>query len=477
MATPWKILLRQDAWRAMPAPIYTALVAQLFRPSPTVNIGEAVLVGLIGGLAAWRSSDGWLGILTLLTCWAIVMILPAGKRWETVSKSNPEPAEVRRIEHQFEIQSWAISAGIGLMAARAVLASNDTLVHLMMIAVMLGATTTNIRYHYRPRLTFGKTVAINLPLVVVAPLTGNPYYIALGVSAIIAASVFLEISRDLYSASEALLRTLRDKDVLATELEIKNHELRQRERQRTEAETALRGVQADLIHVSRITAMGTMASTLAHELNQPLTAVTNYIRGCRRLLAGSGKDKLAAASDAMDSAEASASRAAMIVRRLRTLVFRGDIDTRTEDLPELIRAACDLAFLDAHIRQVDHELDFHPDACWVDVDGIQVQQVMINLIRNAVEAMEHSPQRHIRIATSVESDDFVMVSVTDTGPGLTPSQRDTLFSSFQSSKPQGLGIGLSICRTIVEAHGGRIWAESAAGKGSTFLFSLPISDP
>ena len=244
---------------------------------------------------------------------------------------------------------------------------------------------------------------------------------------------------------------------------------------RQKAEEEIRRMQAELIHVSRVSAMGTMASTLAHELNQPLTAVSNYVRGSRRLLEQPTPDRLKAIEQALEAAESGALRAGQIVRRLRELVARGTAATRPEELPKLIEDAGVLGFLDAHLLDINPRIELDPEAQWVEADRIQIQQVLINLIRNAFQAMEHSEDRDILISTK-RVGGFVEVSVADRGSGISPEVRDALFSAFQGTKAEGMGIGLSISRTIIEAHGGKIWAEDREGGGTIFRFTLTASE-
>ena len=248
--------------------------------------------------------------------------------------------------------------------------------------------------------------------------------------------------------------------------------------QRQQAEEEIRRMQAELIHVSRLSAMGTMGSTLAHELNQPLTAVANYLRGSRRLLANGDRSRIADVEEALAAAEEGALRAGQIVRRLRELVARGTAAVRREELPKLIEDAGAIAFLDAHLLGVDHRVELDRAAHWVEADRIQVQQVLINLIRNAIQAVKDADSREVVVSTLKVSPAQVEVSVADTGSGISPEVRDALFSPFQGTKPEGLGIGLSISRTIVEAHGGKIWAEDREGGGSVFRFTLPaVAEP
>jgi two-component system sensor kinase FixL len=246
------------------------------------------------------------------------------------------------------------------------------------------------------------------------------------------------------------------------------------ERRRAEAE--LRRTQAELIHVSRVSAMGTMASTLAHELNQPLTAVTSYVRGSRRLLADMDDDRVRQVCEALEFAEAGALRAGQIVRRLREMVARGTVAVGPEDLRKLIEDASVLAFVDAHLHGIEHRIEIDREARWVEADRIQIQQVLINLIRNAVQALQHAERREVVISARLSGEDMVEISVADSGDGIAETVRDALFSPFHSTKAEGMGIGLSISRTIVEAHHGRIWAEDGPDGGAIFRFTLPRAE-
>jgi two-component system sensor kinase FixL len=242
---------------------------------------------------------------------------------------------------------------------------------------------------------------------------------------------------------------------------------------RVHAEAQVQRMQAELIHVSRVSAMGTMASTLAHELNQPLTAVSSYVGGSRRLLQDIDDPVVARVREALESAEAGALRAGRIVRGLRELVARGNVNVKPEELSRLVHDACVLAFVDQHLLGISHRIELDPSAHWVDADGIQIQQVLINLIRNSVQAMAEQPVREIVISAKAVSGRMVEIGIADTGAGLTAEVREALFSPFRSTKAEGMGIGLSISRTIVEAHGGKIWAEDRDGGGAVFRFTIP----
>ena len=241
------------------------------------------------------------------------------------------------------------------------------------------------------------------------------------------------------------------------------------ERHRAEAE--IRRIQAELIHVSRLSAMGALASTLAHELNQPLAAVTNFVRGSRRIaeLEDTPREVLV---DALANAETAARRAGDIVRRLRDLVSHGKVSVSSEHLPTLIDEACMIAFIGEDLRGVRHRLRLDAGAQWVRADRIQIQQVLINLIRNAIEAIGDGVRREVLITTRVQGS-LIEVEVADTGPGIAASDPDDLFSEFMTTKSGGMGLGLPISRTIVEAHGGQIEARNRDECGAAFSFTLP----
>ncbi|MBT2188345.1 PAS domain-containing sensor histidine kinase [Sphingobium nicotianae] len=242
--------------------------------------------------------------------------------------------------------------------------------------------------------------------------------------------------------------------------------------ERQETQERLDELQSKLIHIARVSAMGTMASTLAHELNQPITAVANYVEGVRDLLAQGDPDDLPMIQEALNDAVGEALRAGQIVRRLRDFVARGEVEKTVEDLPSLIGEAAALGLLGAREKGVDVHFSLDPAASRVLLDKVQIQQVLINLLRNAVEAMAGSSERQLWISSHREKTGFIRVTVADTGPGVSPELAEQLFTAFVSTKNDGMGLGLSICRTIVEANGGRIWLEPRPGGGSQFHFTL-----
>jgi two-component system sensor kinase FixL len=243
------------------------------------------------------------------------------------------------------------------------------------------------------------------------------------------------------------------------------------ERQRTEAR--LQELQSELVHMSRFTALGEMASTLAHEINQPLTAIANYLKGCRRVLQRMDGSEVPMLQDAVNQAADQALRAGQVIRHLREFVARGESERHIENLPKLVEEASALALVGAKEKGVRVTFRFDPDALLVLADRIQVQQVLLNLIRNAIEAMQDVPRRELVVATKVvPNDNLIEISVADTGPGIAPEIADQLFQPFITTKKHGMGVGLSICRTIVESHGGKIWVESKPMQGTAFRFTL-----
>ncbi|MEO8115338.1 MAG: PAS domain S-box protein [Phenylobacterium sp.] len=240
---------------------------------------------------------------------------------------------------------------------------------------------------------------------------------------------------------------------------------------RETSERRLQDLQSELVHVSRLTAMGEMASALAHELNQPLSAIANYMKGSERLLDVDPPDR-AKIKGALASAADQALRAGQIIRRLRDFVAKGESERRIESLSKLLEEAGALAMIGAKERGVRLRFDIDRRQDLVLADKVQVQQVVLNLMRNAIDAMEAWPSRELTVSARPAADDMVEVGVTDTGPGISPEVIDRLFQPFVTTKAQGMGLGLSICRTIVEAHGGRIWVEANPGGGTVFRFTL-----
>ena len=244
--------------------------------------------------------------------------------------------------------------------------------------------------------------------------------------------------------------------------------------QRQKAELRLQDLQSELAHVGRVSEMGSLASSLAHELNQPLTAIANYCEAARDLLPAEGNDEaLALVREALDEAAKETIRAGQIVQRLREFVRPGEADRRVESLARLVTEANALALVGTREHGIEVQVQLDPRADDVFVDRIQIQQVLTNLVRNAIDAMLDSPIRSLVIRSEASPDDLVTLTIEDTGSGIDPEIAPQLFQPFVSSKQHGMGVGLSICRTIVEAQGGRIWFEPRPEGGTAFHFTLP----
>ncbi|HZB90399.1 MAG TPA: CHASE3 domain-containing protein [Stellaceae bacterium] len=239
--------------------------------------------------------------------------------------------------------------------------------------------------------------------------------------------------------------------------------------QRQRAHYRIDQLQRELIHVSRLNTMGQTASMLAHEMKQPLTATTNYIRGVRRLLAASGGAPPERISEILAKADAQVDRAAQIVARLRAFVSKGETERRAEDVAATIDEAISLVELGHPGVRLERALAAPLPA--VAIDKVQIQQVLINLMRNAAEAMHQTGPGDIRVSAR-PVDAMVEIAVADRGPGLPKEVEERLFHPFVSTKAEGMGVGLSICRAIVESHGGRIWAEPNPGGGTVFRFTV-----
>ncbi|HUW82500.1 MAG TPA: PAS domain S-box protein [Phycisphaerae bacterium] len=247
--------------------------------------------------------------------------------------------------------------------------------------------------------------------------------------------------------------------------------------EREQAQGQLRQRQADLAHVSRLSTIGEMTSSLAHEINQPLAAIANYAQAWLQAIRSGRLDAEELREDVTQIA-AQAERAGQIVRRVRSFIRKEDTQRTRVDIADLVREAADLAEVETREYGVVLRLELDGATHPVVADAIQIEQVILNLVRNALEAMKHrrKKERKLSIRTAAVDDGCVEVAVRDSGTGLSADhQADRLFEPFFTTKPEGMGMGLAISRTIVEAHGGRLWASGNPDHGMTFRFTLPAA--
>ena len=234
-------------------------------------------------------------------------------------------------------------------------------------------------------------------------------------------------------------------------------------------------LQSELMQVARASAVGEMGSALAHELTQPLSAVSGFVEASAALIDESGGRMPARVREYMTQAVAQTQRAGAVIRLMREFAARGDTERSVEDINAVIEEICGLAMLGTAADEIDLRLNLAADLPPVLIDHVQIQQVVLNLVRNSLDALDGRGSGAITVATE-RGGDMVEVAVSDNGPGLPPEVRERVFEPFVSTKPDGIGIGLSICRTIVEAHGGRIAVETGTNRGTEFRISVPIFD-
>jgi two-component system sensor kinase FixL len=241
-----------------------------------------------------------------------------------------------------------------------------------------------------------------------------------------------------------------------------------------ESAAMLGQARTELARLARLNELGEMASTLAHELNQPLSAIANYVQGCRRMLEKLDDEHARRMRGALDETAKQAIRAGDIIRHLREFTTRGDTEKAPEDVKHLVEEAGALALVGSRERGIKSVFEFGADSGMVVADRVQIQQVLINLMRNAMEAMRESPRRELVVRTRPISAERMQVEVEDTGPGISEEIASQLFQPFVTTKPGGMGIGLSISKRIIEAHGGELVVARNKAGGATFTFTLPI---
>jgi two-component system, LuxR family, sensor kinase FixL len=245
--------------------------------------------------------------------------------------------------------------------------------------------------------------------------------------------------------------------------------------EREEFAAQLQVAHSELARLARLNELGEMASTLAHELNQPLSAIANYVQGCTRLLDRIDDPSVGQLRGALNETAKQALRAGDIIRHLREFVTRGDTEKHQEDIRKLVEEAGALALVGSRERGVKSVFDYPVGDGSVIVDRVQIQQVLINLMRNAMDAMKDSPVRELTVSVKGPHDGELTIAVSDTGPGISDDIAPQLFQPFVTSKPGGMGIGLSISKRIIESHGGTISVARNPAGGATFAFTLPVT--
>nr|WP_243846306.1 ATP-binding protein [Rhizomicrobium palustre] len=242
--------------------------------------------------------------------------------------------------------------------------------------------------------------------------------------------------------------------------------------ERFEAKERLDALMAETLRASRLTDLGAMASALAHELNQPLAAGNNYIKAAERLMAKDPEKAL----DAMSKAGMQFVRTKDIIQRIRGFVGQGQASRKGENIESLLQEVLELARIAARHHGVTVHLKVETGLPMVELDRVQIEQVLFNLLRNAAEALENQPTRQVTVS-AVQKGEMLEIRVHDTGPGLSPEIAENLFMPFRSTKEGGMGVGLSLCRKIVDSHGGKLWYEGSeitGEAGASFVFTLPL---
>ena len=243
--------------------------------------------------------------------------------------------------------------------------------------------------------------------------------------------------------------------------------------EREESAAQLEAAQSELARLARLNELGEMASTLAHELNQPLSAIANYVQGCVKLLDHVGEEHAVKMRGALAETAKQALRAGDIIRHLREFVTRGGTERHPEDIKKLVEEAGALALVGSRELGIRSQFEFGSDGGKVLVDRVQVQQVLTNLMRNAMDAMRETDRKDLIVRTRSDGEGFLTVEVADTGAGISDEVASQLFQPFVTSKPGGMGIGLSISKRIIQSHGGDISVLRNDTGGVTFAFTLP----
>jgi C4-dicarboxylate-specific signal transduction histidine kinase len=296
-----------------------------------------------------------------------------------------------------------------------------------------------------------------------------PRFVIFAVSSVVAGS----LSAAQRSATESLRRARDYLKETVKELQRTNEALQVEGHERESAEVALRQAQTDLAHVNRVTTMGELTASLAHEVNQPIAAAVTNANTCLRWLAGDTPN-LEEARAAAARIVTDGRRAAEIISRVRLLFKRGAPERELVNVNEVVREMVVLLRGEAARHNISARTELAPDLPQVMGDRVQLQQVMMNLIMNSIDAMKNVDEiRELAIKSRLAENEEILVSVSDSGVGLPPQQADQIFDAFFTTKLNGTGMGLRISRSIVESHGGRLWADGNSPRGASFHFTLP----
>jgi DNA-binding response OmpR family regulator len=246
--------------------------------------------------------------------------------------------------------------------------------------------------------------------------------------------------------------------------------------ERKRSQEIMNGLQAELAHVSRWNAMGMMASTLAHEINQPLAAIMNYINAAHYTINKLDAPQIGPALELMNQAKDQAKQAGAIIANLREFIEKREVNRTRESLHKVVEEAIALGLVGGEQTGVKVHVALDPALPPLIVNKVQIQQVLVNLFRNSIDAMQSVSRRELTIAIGMSEPGYVGVAISDTGPGIAPEIAGNLFEPFATTKQNGMGLGLKICQSIIEAHDGKIWLTPNPGAGVTFHFHLPIED-
>jgi C4-dicarboxylate-specific signal transduction histidine kinase len=308
------------------------------------------------------------------------------------------------------------------------------------------------------------------PMHSLAPKTAEiPRIVIFTVSALIVGL----LSAAQRSATESLRRARDDLRGTVQELQRSNEALQAESLERKHAEETLRQAQADLAHVNRVTTMGELTASLAHEVNQPIAAAVTNANTCLRWLAGGNPNLEEARAAAMRIAK-DGTRAAEIINRIRLLFKKGTPQRELVDINEVIREMIGFLRSEAARHNILVGTELATDLPQFMGDRVQLQQVMMNLMTNGIDAMKDADgTRKLAIKSQRAENEQILVTVSDTGVGLPAQEADQIFKAFFTTKPHGTGMGLSISRSIVESHDGRMWAAENSPRGASFCFTLP----